>query len=634
MPAVLAEEECGGIRDALLQGTCDAGSGGMLLALALTLLGLGIVLGGARYFGGVSLSAKESKTMLAPLLISSGYSLFSFVFSVTSGGSSGDFFTHGAFGFIIFLTFLFTIGCVVWLCRLNGQEDTSANPWSFRFVYGLNGRRDVAFGLIAVFCVMVGFYAFTLSVVLLCFAGSVFSGLTGAVVKAFRRSWDEQEAAANSEPETLCGFMKEASLRSSSFFFLLGLGESAMHFCLQFVNFILQTVLLAFSLSAVMPATDLRASLVMLFTFQDIQLPGTVSEISETTASASAAFNEVSEVMAAFFLNYTQLWTPSILVAYVTTAVFEMAVVCAVFFVVLSDVLLILAPREIKGCLAKQASKLVSRSVLYTLQVLVAASNSLLLALVWVHPIERPELTNSRSFFYKAIMVVGVPLTLFYVFLSLAMASFLVMKLWGGNDAGLQKITPMLMRTFGIEVSALTLIRGSPYEFAYFCAFFGYWNEQTMAAFEIKERAEIFRLSTEVVRLATLNSLSYPLYLVPFGATVAKFGEYLNQCPIYVEGEGEAGFKLSNGLLSFTYFSEYVLALWICWVTLAEAGEGSAEEGTNSKMEWIGLSVLFCFVCRTLVAFVRDCVVPPLHPETGSDDAPKGSDDAHAGSDV
>merc|ERR1712050_18382 len=106
--------------------------------------------------------------------------------------------------------------------------------------------------------------------------------------------------------------------------------------------------------------------------------------------------------------------------------------------------MLILSPRPRTGRLAKNVVDLVSRGMLYTLQGLVSASNALLLTLLWIKPIQRPELSSSQKFFNKTTEAVGVPLTLFYVGLVLVMALHLLFKLWSGADAGLQNISTKL----------------------------------------------------------------------------------------------------------------------------------------------------------------------------------------------
>merc|ERR1712137_536335 len=123
------------------------------------------------------------------------------------------------------------------------------------------------------------------------------------------------------------------------------------------------------------------------------------SAVVEPAAQASTAMSDVAEQFSQFMLNYTLIWTPNMVAAYTAVGVFEIFVVAAALGIVLSDILLILAPREESGRIAKLVVDLVSRGVLYTIQSLASASNVLILALLFIQPIERPELSESQQFF-------------------------------------------------------------------------------------------------------------------------------------------------------------------------------------------------------------------------------------------
>merc|ERR1712048_1084000 len=152
-------------------------------------------------------------------------------------------------------------------------------------------------------------------------------------------------------------------------------------------------------------------------------------------------------------LDYTLIWTPNKIAAYTSVGVFEIFVVAAALGIVLSDVLLILAPRARSGRIAKLLVELVSRCVLYTIQSLASASNVLILALLFIRPIERPELSGSQKFFNENTERFGVPVTIGYVVLTLFVATAFLLMLWSGYDAGLQKIAPRLLEMHGVSIA-------------------------------------------------------------------------------------------------------------------------------------------------------------------------------------
>merc|ERR1712187_1035003 len=106
---------------------------------------------------------------------------------------------------------------------------------------------------------------------------------------------------------------------------------------------------------------------------------------------------------------------------------------------------------------------------------------------------------------------------------------------------------------------------------AFLLAFFGVWSQHVLDAFEVEQRASSFRIDKQDIMLTTVNALSFPLYVLPFGGVIAKLGEYLNQCPVYVEGRG---FLWSSLCITLTYFVEYVLVLVVCNDALTSAAQG------------------------------------------------------------
>jgi len=150
----------------------------------------------------------------------------------------------------------------------------------------------------------------------------------------------------------------------------------------------------------------------------------------------------------------------------------------------------------------------------------------------------------------------------------------------------------------GVQVKEVAAGKSCP--LAFVSAFFGFWPQHVRTALEVEQRCENFRLGEEEVMLATVNALSFPLYLIPFGAVVAKLGEYMNQCPIYVAGRD---FHFTGVILSVTYAAEYVLVLFTCSELLdsAEQGYPTGEDAlTNAEDEWV-FHIFVCWLCLTLV---------------------------------
>merc|ERR1719272_1648670 len=110
--------------------------------------------------------------------------------------------------------------------------------------------------------------------------------------------------------------------------------------------------------------------------------------------------------------------------------------------------------------------------------------------------------------------------------------------------------------------------------FAFFFAFFGIWPQHVLDAFEVRQRSQNYQLEVDEVLLATVNALSFPLYILPFGSIPAKLGEYLNQSPLYV---ATRGFSCCASLIWLTYLAEYVLVLVVAKSTLDTIEAGPIE---------------------------------------------------------
>jgi hypothetical protein len=159
----------------------------------------------------------------------------------------------------------------------------------------------------------------------------------------------------------------------------------------------------------------------------------------------------------------------------------------------------------------------------------------------------------------------------------------------------------------GIEVKEVESGKACP--MAFVCAFFGIWPQSVKTALEVEERCHNFCLGEEEVMLATVNALSFPIYIVPFGALFAKLGEYMNQCPLYVAGRD---FHCADVVLSMTYAAEYMLVLFTCRELLdsAEQGYPTGEDAVaNADDEWVS-QISVCWLCltllRTLATGIRD----------------------------
>jgi hypothetical protein len=250
--------------------------------------------------------------------------------------------------------------------------------------------------------------------------------------------------------------------------------------------------------------------------------------------------------------------------------------------------------------MAKLIVELVSRAVLYTIQTLASASNVLILALLFVQPIERPELSSSQQFFNDNTEKFGVPVTIGYVCLTLVVAAYFLLKLWSGSDGGMQKIAPQLLAMHGVSIQETTAGQSSCCAFLF--AFFGVWPKHVLDAFEVEQRSLSFCIDKQDIMLTTVNALSFPLYVLPFGGVIAKLGEYLNQCPVYVEGRG---FLWSSLCIALTYFAEYVLVLIVCNDALTSVEPGLVDTQAEAEYRIDGSKFAAVFICLFVLALIR-----------------------------
>jgi hypothetical protein len=150
----------------------------------------------------------------------------------------------------------------------------------------------------------------------------------------------------------------------------------------------------------------------------------------------------------------------------------------------------------------------------------------------------------------------------------------------------------------GVAVKEVEAGKSCP--LAFVAAFFGFWPQCVKTALEVEQRTQTFRLGEADVMLATVNALSFPLYVVPFGAVFAKLGEYMNQCPIYVSGRD---FHLADVVLSLTYAAEYALVLLTCRELLDSAGQGypTGEDPVADAEDDMVFLVSVSWLCLTLI---------------------------------
>lgn len=574
------ECECTGPKDAPIRGFA-----GMIFVLLATISGLVIC-----WFGTKRLSAMDievPKILYAPLGAGAFYSLFAFGFSVlvqSAGHQIDDFFTSFALTFILMIL---CVGSIPAACKLKSCF----------------GAVEIAVIMVYAFCAMAGFFAFTFSVAIFAVASGVFFLLMGVVIRCLRSTWADAEKPDLEEArlEDQVDDARQAALRTVRALCNL-FGGNLLTFCMRVFNFVLQAVLISYSIG------DLRGlrSEVRAYFAWSLDLSVSMPELSwcspvvEPAAQASEKLGDAVEHLSRFLLDYTLIWTPNMVAAYTSVGVFEVFVVTAALSVVLSDILLILAPRDKSGRMAKFIVELVSRGVLYTIQTLASASNVLIMALLFIQPIKRPELSESQAFFNENTDKFGVPVTIAYVCLTLLVAAYFLWKLWSGSDAGLQNIAPQLLAMHGVSIKETKAGQSSCCAFLF--AFVGVWPQHVLDAFEVEQRSLSFRIDKQDIMLTTVNALSFPLYVLPFGGVIAKLGEYLNQCPIYVTGRG---FLWSSLCIALTYFAEYVLVLVVCNDALTSVEQGLADTQMEAEHRTDGGKLAAVLICLLILALVR-----------------------------
>lgn len=234
---------------------------------------------------------------------------------------------------------------------------------------------------------------------------------------------------------------------------------------------------------------------------------------------------------------------------------------------------------------------------------LASASQTLLFPLCFLRQMEGTAAWDS-DWLHKIMTFVGIPVAGFYVVPTLFTAARVLSKLWSGRDAGMQNIGVLLMRLNGVEVPDVQSNKDCCC--AFILAFLGIWSQPVLDAFEVEQRVRNYNVEEEDVLLA---ALSYPLYLIPFGTVVAKLGEYLNQNPIFVASKG---FSWLGLLITFTYFSEYVLVLVTAWQTLDSVEFGTPEEeDVTGEAQENGHSlrtVVLCFLAITTVRQLLEAI--------------------------
>jgi hypothetical protein len=596
---------------------------GIYIVAALTVLGLVLF---AVLIKAFETPDMPKKAMLAAMGFGLFYSGFSLAFtlladSMLSGGVD-DFFTGGAQAFtFMVLAGNTVIGAFVLVCHFK-MSVTKA-----------------AFVLVFTYCATAGFFTFCFSIVLLSFLGCLLYTIMNITIICLRSSWHKQELpelndvggpSAGDHPAVAQGVM--ASNHSSTVIAIVAFVLRQFFGAFTgLINFVMQVGLLSFTVGDLQGLRHQVKEHFMWtfdFTLRVPELPSECGWVMAQATEASVVLNDAAEEVGQFLLAYSNLWTPNSITAYSSVGVFEITVVAAVFTIVLSDCLLILAPREGSGEIAKNVVELAARVFLYVVQVLVSVSHALLFALAFVegHEIERPELTESQQFFHDASESTSTRVTNVYVGLVLVCALYVLLKLWSGSDGGLQNIASSLLISRGVDVEMLNA--GKPCPMGFVCAFFGVWPESVKIALEVEERCLNFRLEQQEVLLATVNALSFPIYIVPFGAVVAKFGEYMNQCPIYVAGRD---FHWADVVLSLTYAVEYFLVLFTCRELLdsAEQGYPTGEDAVaNADDEWVW-SISVCWLCltllRALATGIRDYFPGSPQPADPADPVKQGS---------
>lgn len=459
--------------------------------------------------------------------------------------------------------------------------------------------------MVIVYCVVAGFFAFTFSMMAICFGFVVIFLLVSASVQASKLTGAWEGPASDSGGDGGgygCGVIGKIVL-------------SLAGFPGRFVNFVLQVSLVSYAFGEVHAfdevhkvKTLIRVYLKLLFGTLVDGLPG-LGSLMEVASEISTQMNDWADNFSTFMVDYSSIWTPNKDTGYVSVGVFEIAVIAAVLLIVLSDVLLIVAPRENAGTIGKLAADFVSRSLLYVLQVLAAASHVLVFALI--NGVDRPDAQgHSQKFLYDISSTMAEPLTVIYVGLTLVSGAYILFKLWSGADAGLQDCSVWLMHKNCVFIDPVQANAAFPG--AFILGFFGIWPQFVLDAFEIPQRTDSYKLEENDVILATVNALSYPLYVLPFGTFVAKLGEYLNQNPIYTTTRGFNVFELG---ISLTFVAEYLLVLVVAKDTIDAVGTGIPEhdeikdvaEENGESLQTVVLVLLAITVLRTCISTCRDC---------------------------
>lgn len=584
------------------------------MVAALTVLGLVLYPMLIKRFGTNDMPLKTMNAAVGIGLFYSGFGLIATLASDslladgmgTDGiGIDDDFFTASMQNFIMYALAANTaIGGFVLVCYFK----LSVTQAAFCLVFG--------------YCATAGFFSFCLSILLVSLLGFTLFIIMSITIRCLRSSWYKQELQ---EPGDVGGPSAGDSLSDaqgavvsvvqasavaettdanhSSVVIAIGVFvvRQLLGALTGLVNFVMQVGLLSFTVGDLQGLRhEVKEHFVWTFDFalRAPDVPSGCGWLIAQATEAAVVLNNAAEEAGLFLLNYSNLWTPNLITAYSSVGVFEIMIVAAVFSIVLSDCLLILAPREGSGELAKQVVELASRVFLYVVQVLVSVSHALILALTFVKPIERPGLSESQQFFNDHSKTTSLAVTNFYVGLVLLCAFCVLLVLWSGEDGGLQNIAPRVLQMNGVDVKLAK--EGKPCPMAFVGAFFGVWPQRVKMALEVEERCLNFRLGEEEVLLATVNALSFPIYIVPFGGVVAKFGEYMNQCPIYVAGRD---FHWADVVLSLTYAAEYFLVLFTCseLLDLAEQGYPTGEDAVaNADDGWV-LSISVCWLCLTLL---------------------------------
>lgn len=521
-----------------------------------------------------------------PVLLAAFYSLSSLFFTITSG-TEGDFFTQFSGTFVCMILALGTVICGVWYCGKRNAHESILGEGEGKFTDDL----FVATAAICVFAAMAGFFAFTFSIVMFCIGFAVLGGLMSIMIRC---GW------GGSHFERPDFYAEERSA-------IRNIMSSLLAIPVRFLNFVLQVALITYVFGDLWPLIGelwhakalIKEHLKLLFASIIADLPG-VAQILEIGAVVGGFLNDVSGHVSEGMLQFSTIWTQAYAPALISVSIFEMFVILAALIIVLSDVLLIVAPRKGAGFVGRVLGESVSRAFLYLLQVLASASHILVLALVGLKPLERSEAEDTNEMY----ALVAYPLTYFYWGLTVLVAFIFLMALWSGEDGGMQNGAAMLMEMNGVEMPAVR--QNNAVICAFPLAFLGIWPESVLQAFEVSQRAINFKLEEDDILLATVNALSFPLYVVPFGTIVAKLGEYLNQNPIYVAGRGFGFTSPFHILLTLTYVAEYVLVLWTARAAMHSVEAGGPDEAEiEAAAEEAGHSVFMVLVCLLAITVVR-----------------------------